>query len=166
MVRKKKNSATFLHLNLHHCLCHLSVSRHLDLCLLPVHQWLCKVRNWHMLSCAHHRISRPQVAWPSRPIRFLFLYSRLPHTPPCGLSNQNTLEELVQSLVPSSTSICCPTPTFSLRIPTLAPHKRENQRGPSGFGQVCKTQWEAKTPQQPLFNRPYWIIKCCTMHHQ
>jgi len=43
---------------------------------------------------------------------------------------------------------------LTLPLVALAPHKRENQRGPSGFGQVCKAQWEAKTPQQPLFNQP------------
>lgn len=137
MARQKKNSATFLHLNLHNSLCHISLSKHLDLCLLPFCQWLYKVRNWHMLPCPNHRISRSQVAWPSWPIRLLFLHNRVPHTPPCGLSNKNMLEKLVQTLVTSSPSIFSPITPFGLRVPTLASNKRKRQRSPSSFGQIC-----------------------------
>ncbi|KAL5157390.1 hypothetical protein HKD37_15G042118 [Glycine soja] len=45
----------------------------------------------------------------------LFLHRWLSHTPSYGLYNQNMLEELVQSLFPSSTNIFCPITPFGPR---------------------------------------------------
>lgn len=125
---KEKNNAPLMPPIFHNQFPHLPFPKHMDIRPPSLRQRLCAIRYRNLLPRTLDRSRWAQMARPSRPIRLLFLHSRLPFPPLNRLPNPSLLEKHIQNLVHSPPSLFHTNNPFCFGVPSLAPYQGKKQR--------------------------------------